>query len=172
MSVETERSQSRKRAATKILAAAALVATVLGLLAAGMFSTFGRSGEPESSKPSIGPSLEGTFKVDFGPVAAADGRPVPGSSRTETWSARSVCRDNGCIATASSLDPQQPEGPPKETMVFDYIDGDWLLVSESPGKCTTASGEVDAQSWSVITLAPRLDGSLSGVYTWATAPDL
>ena len=45
-------------------------------------------------------------------------------------------------------------------------------MTQSPGKCTTAAGVLDAQSWSVISLAPRLDGSLSGVYTWATAPDL
>ena len=105
----------KKRTITKALAAAALVAIVLGMFASCLFSNYGSSTKPESNKPAkTGPSLDGTFAVDFGPLASADGKPVPGSSRSETWLARSVCRDNGCgshgIATGSAEARRSTEG--------------------------------------------------------------
>lgn len=163
-------SKGSKRALVKLLAAAALVALVLGGFAACLY-TVRPSGPEEPAAPS-GPALDGTFKVDIGPTATPDGKPVAGTARTETWVARSHCRDNVCVATVAVVDPLNPAGPPLQSMVFDYVGGDWLLVREAPDKCMTEGVEVDVQGWTVMSLKPRLDGSLGGEYTWATAPAL
>jgi serine/threonine-protein kinase len=159
-----------KRTVVKLLAALALVATVLGGFAACLFTV--RSNDEAANPVPSGPALEGSFKVDIGPTATPDGKPVAGSARTETWVARSNCRDTECVATVAVLNPTDPSGPPQLTMVFDYIDGDWLTVREAPDKCKVGDAEVDVTGWSVISLRPKLDGSLSGEYTWATAPAL
>ncbi len=165
-----------KRIIVKTLAAAALTALVFGTFAAYLYITDRSSADSESEAAvDTGPKLDGTFYVDFGPLAGPDGEPIPGSSRSEMWVARSACGDNGCIATVSLVDPESPEGPPKDTMVLDYIGKEWVLVKERPGKCDTGNpeiGTVDAQSWSIITLTPRLDETMTGVYTWVTSPEL
>ncbi len=45
-------------------------------------------------------------------------------------------------------------------------------MREAPDKCKVGDVEVDATGWTVISLRPRLDGSLAGEYTWATTPAL
>jgi hypothetical protein len=159
-----------KRTLVRLLAALALVATVLGGFAACLFSV--RSNDEAAETAKSGPALDGSFKVDIGPTATPDGKPVAGSARTETWVARSNCRGSDCVATVAVVNPKDPDGPPQQTMVFDYLGGDWLLVREAPDKCKVGDIEVDVTGWSIITLRPRLDGSLSGEYTWATAPAL
>lgn len=158
-----------KRTLVKLLAAIALIAVILGGFAACLFTV--RSTD-EATDTRSGPSLEGNFKVDIGPTATPDGKPVAGTARTETWAARSTCRGSECVATVSVVDPKNPSGPPALTLVFDYIDGDWLSVREAPDKCKVGDAEVDVTGWSIIALRPRLDGSMSGEYTWATAPAL
>lgn len=159
-----------KRTLVRLLAALALVATVLGGFAACLFTV--RSDNEAANAVTEGPALEGSFKVDIGPTATPDGKPVAGSARTETWVARSTCRDSDCVATVVVVNPKDPSGPPSLTMVFDYIDGDWLTVREAPDKCKVGDAEVDVTGWSIISLRPKLDGSMSGEYTWATAPAL
>ena len=158
-----------KRTLVKLLAAIALIAVILGGFAACLFTV--RSTD-EAADTGSGPALQGSFKVDIGPTATPDGKPVAGTARTETWVARSTCRDTECVATVSVVDPKNPSGPPALTMVFDYIDGDWMSVREAPDKCKVGDAEVDVTGWSIIALRPRLDGSMSGEYTWATAPAL
>lgn len=158
-----------KRTLVKLLAAVALIAVILGGFAACLFTV--RSTD-EATDAKSGPALDGSFKVDIGPSATPDGKPVAGTARTETWVARSTCRGTDCVATVSVVDPKNPSGPPALTMVFDYIDGDWLAVREAPDKCKVGDAEVDVTGWSIISLRPRLDGSMSGEYTWATAPAL
>lgn len=163
------RSKDTKRTLVKLLAAIALIAVILGGFAACLFTV--RSTD-EATDTRFGPTLEGSFKVDIGPTATPDGEPVAGTARTETWAARSTCRGTECVATVSVVDPKNPSGPPALTMVFDYIDGDWLSVREAPDKCKVGDAEVDVTGWTIISLRPRLDGSMSGEYTWATAPAL
>jgi len=158
-----------KRTLVKLLAAVALIAVILGGFAACLFTV--RSTD-EATEANAGPALQGSFKVDIGPTATPDGKPVAGTARTETWVARSTCRGTECVATVSVVDPKNPSGPPALTMVFDYIDGDWLTVREAPDKCKVGDAEVDVTGWNIISLRPRLDGSMSGEYTWATAPAL
>ncbi|GAA2538526.1 hypothetical protein [Mycolicibacterium diernhoferi] len=162
--------KNTKRTLVKLLAAVALIAVILGGFAACLFTVGSADEAAENAKS--GPALDGSFKVDVGPTATPDGKPVAGTARTETWVARSECRDSECLATVAVVNPQDPSGPPALTMVFDYIDGDWLAVREAPDKCKVGDAEVDATGWTVISLRPRLDGSLSGEYTWATTPAL
>ncbi|KRD05254.1 hypothetical protein ASE48_18880 [Mycobacterium sp. Root265] len=158
-----------KHTLVKLLAAVALIAVILGGFAACLFTV--RSTD-EATETNAGPALQGSFKVDIGPTATPDGKPVAGTARTETWVARSTCRGTECVATVAVVDPKNPSGPPSLSMVFDYIDGDWLTVREAPDKCKVGDAEVDVTGWTVISLRPRLDGSMSGEYTWATAPAL
>jgi hypothetical protein len=37
-------------------------------------------------------------------------------------------------------------------------------VREAPDKCKTGDVETDVQGWTVITLKPQLDGSMTGEY--------
>jgi serine/threonine-protein kinase len=164
-------SKSAQRTLVRLLAAAALVATVLGGFAACLF-TVGLPGK-QAATPKIGPVLDGTFKVDIGPTATPDGKPVPGTARTETWVARSACHDGGgCVATVAVVDPRKPGEPARDTLVFDYVGGDWLMVREAPDKCKVGDADVAVQGWTIMKLQSRIDGSLGGEYTWATAPAL
>lgn len=158
-----------KRTLVKLLAAIALIAVILGGFAACLFTV--RS-DDAATEAASGPALQGSFKVDIGPTATPDGKPVAGTARTETWAARSTCRGTECVATVSVVDPKNPSGPPALTMVFDYVDGDWLSVREAPDTCKVGDADVAVTGWSIISLRPRLDGSMSGEYTWATAPAL
>lgn len=164
-------SKGAQRTLVKLLAAAALIATVLGGFAACLF-TLGMPGK-EAEAPKAGPVLNGSFKVEIGPIATPDGKPVAGTARTETWVARSTCREGGpCVATVAIIDPRKPDAPASDNLVFDYVDGDWLMVREAPDKCKVGDVEVDAQGWTIIKLKARIDGSFEGEYTWATAPPL
>ncbi len=163
-------SKDTKSTLVKLLAAAALVAVLLGGFAACLYTVRDSGGEQAASK--TGPALEGTFKVDIGPTATPDGKPVAGTARTETWVARSVCKGTDCVATVAVVNPQDAAGAPLYTMVFDYLDGDWLQVREAPDTCKVGDVDTDVQGWTVISLTPQLDGSMNGEYTWATAPAL
>ena len=104
--------------------------------------------------------LDGTYSVAKTPGAGAD-----------TWMARSACDGDGCVATVSIVDPNRTDGIPFRTKVFDLIDGRWTAIGEDPGRCTPeATGEpLDTAVWTVITLQPRPDGTLTGTYDEAAA---
>lgn len=164
-------SKGAQRTLVKLLAAAALIATVLGGFAACLF-TLGMPGKGDEA-PKTGPVLNGSFKVDIGPIATPDGKPVAGTARTETWVARSACHDGGgCVATVAIIDPRKPDAPAQDNLVFDYVDGDWMMVREAPDKCKVGDVDVDAQGWTIMKLRSLIDGSFNGEYTWATAPAL
>ena len=71
-----------KHTLVKLLAAVALIAVILGGFAACLFTV--RSTD-EATDTNAGPALQGSFKVDIGPTATPDGKPVAGTARTETW---------------------------------------------------------------------------------------
>ncbi len=138
----------------------ALVGTAL-LIAGGAFAVVKLVGHDDSAI-NAGP-LTGTYRTDFGPIVGLDETTDPNAAPvlTATYGLRSVCRSNGCVATASRLSGAPVAVP---TMVFDEIGGHWVAVALAPDQCRDASAEF----WQVVTLQPRPDGSLAGEYT-ATA---
>lgn len=140
-----------------------VIAVLLGvavLAAAGIFAatTLARHSGPTPAGP-----LAGTYKADFGPLLAIDDPSAPGTPAelSATYGFRSICRDNGCVATASRL-TGAPLGP--AGLVFDQIDGRWVAVSVTSSRCRGVTGEF----WQVFTLQPRPDGTLAGEYTSAS----
>lgn len=108
---------------------------------------------PPTSLP--GPTFDGTFQAAFGPPTDALGDPMDGAARTETWAVRSWCATEGCVATASAVGAAAFA----PTLVFDFVDGRWLAVSElTVNDCDNQPN----QRWEVVSLEPRPDGTLTG----------
>jgi hypothetical protein len=76
---------------------------------------------------------------------------------SETWRLRSACGANGCVATAST-----GGGYSTKNLVFDNFGGRWVAVSTSQGKCAGRDG---TELWTVISLQPQADGSMTGEAT-------
>ena len=113
---------------------------------------------PPKPAPNTGP-FTGVYTVDFGRVTGVDGKEAPGATTTsETWGVRSVCRPDGCVATASRLTGETMQ---IATMVFDQVGGSWLAVSVGSTTCGKAEGEV----WETFSLQTRSDGTLGGEST-------
>jgi len=113
---------------------------------------------PPKPAPNTGP-FTGASTVAFGRVTGVDGKEAPGATpTTETWGVRSVCRPDGCLATASRLTGETMQ---IATMVFDQVGGSWLAVSVGSTTCGKAEGEV----WETYSLQTRSDGTLSGEST-------
>jgi hypothetical protein len=120
---------------------------------------------PQPPQPS-GQTFDGTFSVQLGPRTTVQGVEVPGTAIAVTWMARSTCGDDGCVATATELTPAAQGDPRPPKMVFDFVDGRWVSVRESPSQCATAKGDpIDVQGWQAYSLEPRPDGTLVGSYT-------
>jgi serine/threonine-protein kinase len=135
----------------------AIVAVVAAIALANSGSSHARSTRPTpSALPNTGP-FTGTFTVDMGPEMQADGTPATGEGTakfSETWQLRSACNANGCVATASAGGTY-----PGKELVFDNVGGRWLAVTTSRNGCGTRQ---DDEKWSVISLQPQPDGTLSG----------
>jgi serine/threonine-protein kinase len=102
----------------------------------------------------------GTYRADFSAPTLIDGGPLSGSKpSTATWGVRSVCRPDGCVATASRV--SGAGGPPVSSLVFDEVSGRWVAVGLATDECNNKSSEI----WDVVTLRPRLDGTLTGEYS-------
>ena len=99
---------------------------------------------PGTSTPAkpVGP-LDGTFTAEFGPKTELVGEPYEGSLISEpydgTWSIRSACRANGCVATASLVNRQNSAS---SMLVFDDIDGRWVAVTVRSGECENIATDV------------------------------
>jgi serine/threonine protein kinase len=150
----------RRVAITGVIA----VVAVLAVVAAIVVSTSGDSTPATSTSqtptalPNTGP-FTGTFTADFGPQLKFSGEPIEGSDAVpfqETWRLRSVCRANGCVATAAT----GGQFPAKE-VVFDDVRGRWLAVITSQAKCNN----LDSERFDVISLQPRPDGTMTGEWT-------
>jgi serine/threonine protein kinase len=99
-------------------------------------------------------AFTGTFTVDFGPQLNAAGNPQGGPPSKETWRLRSACGANGCVANA--INNNDPLG----ARVFDFVDGRWLAVTNTPAKCK----DHDGQAWNIMSVQPQPDGTLSGEF--------
>jgi serine/threonine protein kinase len=112
---------------------------------------------PAAAAPNAGP-FTGVYRADFGPVTDLDGAPHPGAVPSAgVYGLRSVCGDNGCVATASQLSGAAFAS----TLVFDEVGGSWVAVAISSSPCHNATAEI----WEVFTLRPRSDGTLTGEHT-------
>jgi predicted Ser/Thr protein kinase len=107
-----------------------------------------------------GAPFTGTFKADFGPPTAMNGKPTGDAApQAMTWGVRSACHLNSCLATATR---RSPEGMMTlANLVFDNIGGRWVAVGVATDQCRGAPVEV----WQTFTLEPRPDGTLAGEFT-------
>lgn len=138
-----------------------LGAALAALLIAGCSSQTSQTGiDTATGAAQPTPAFDGTYSVSQVPGTGAD-----------TWMARSVCDGDRCVATVSIVDPNRTDGVPFRTKVFDFLDGRWTAVAEDPGQCTPqATGEpLDTAVWTVISLEPKPDGTLTGTYDEAAA---
>ncbi|MFV8316805.1 hypothetical protein [Mycobacterium sp. 23] len=147
----------RRRAGRAGILAAVLVVVVFASIVAVI--VLSRRSAEESTAAPAGP-LDGTFIAEFGPRTDIFGNAYQGNVVTENfdgpWSIRSMCRANGCLATAS----YGRQNSKLSRLVFDEIDGRWLAVAVAPGTCDTVGTDV----WVIFTVQPRPDGTLSGEY--------
>jgi serine/threonine-protein kinase len=127
------------------------------------------SGTPQASSTSAstaapantGP-FTGTFAVKVTAATLAAGDPatdVDAKAYTDTWTLRSACSANGCVATASAGNFEVSD------MVFDQVGGSWFAVAISHIDCDRPHDE----AWNVVSLTPQPDGTMSGEVTRATA---
>ena len=113
---------------------------------------------PKTPPPNTGP-FTGVYRADFARITSIEGQPPPGATpTTETWGVSSVCRNTGCVATATRLTGETMQVP---TMVLDQISGSWVAVSVGSSTCNNADGEI----WESFTLEPHPDGTLAGEAT-------
>jgi hypothetical protein len=111
--------------------------------------------------------FDGSYQVTFGLRTTLSGNQVPDTDGTVTWAARTACRDTGCITTATEAAPTHGAGDPRPpTMVFDYVDGRWISVTEVAAECIGADGKpITVSGWQTYVLEPKDDGTLTGTYT-------
>jgi predicted Ser/Thr protein kinase len=107
-----------------------------------------------------GAPFTGTFKADFGPPTAMNGKPTGDAApQAMTWGVRSACHLNSCLATATR---RSPEGiMTLANLVFDNVGGRWVAAGVATDQCRGAPVEV----WQTFTLEPRPDGTLAGQFT-------
>ncbi len=115
-----------------------------------------------SAAPNSGP-FTGVYQVQFGQGATLDGKPAANVKPTSaTYAVRSVCRDSGCVATASRL---SGEGRLASSIVFDQVGERWLAVAIDPDNCRGIAGEI----WEVFDLKPGPNATFTGEYRGAAA---
>ncbi|CAN5767626.1 hypothetical protein BH09ACT7_BH09ACT7_35090 [soil metagenome] len=139
----------------------AVVASTAAFLIGSFSSRTSSSSESSSSAPSSGPSINGTYRVDYDAKAQSkNGKPVPADPIPAlAWSFRSACPDDGCVATASRL----REGGSDLKVVLDLIDGHWVEAHMAEaGSCPGGASAPHLSSWS---LEPRPDGTFTGTQT-------
>ncbi|MCP9274549.1 serine/threonine protein kinase [Mycolicibacterium arenosum] len=155
-----------------LLVMGAVVGAVL-LVAAAVFAALtltGNSDEPVTATsppsgaqppsvtgppPNTGP-FTGVYRADFARATNLDGAVPPGGGpSTGTFGVRSVCADNGCVATSSMRNGAEFLAP---SVVFDEVGDHWLAVTVAPGICRG----VTTDTWQVFRLTPRPDGTLAG----------
>jgi hypothetical protein len=117
---------------------------------------------PTSAKPS-GPSLNGVYTVDTGPYEEyVNPKMRPADAYRVAF--RSVCTDEGCVATQSAVDKDDRPLAGEPARVFDFVGGNWRWAGDVEGTCSRA-GSQDALTghyFKSMSLAPQSDGTLTG----------
>jgi serine/threonine-protein kinase len=154
----------KRRPRLLIGALAGVVVLIVASVVTGTMLT--RGGDPATTTPTntaTPPSgmapFTGIYRADFSATTLMDGQSVEGAvPMTARWGVRSVCRPEGCVATAQRL---SGEGPAVSGLIFDEVDGKWVAVGLGSDQCHNAPVEV----WDVFTLQPRPDGTLTGEFS-------
>jgi hypothetical protein len=152
-----------KSATGRIVALVGLIAVVAST-AAILIGTFTRATKPSSessSSPTSGPSIDGTYRVDYDAEAQSkNGKPAPAEPIPAlAWSFHSACPVAGCVATASRL----REGGADLKVVLDLIDGRWVEAHMAEaGSCPGGATAPHLVAW---TLEPKPDGTFAGTQT-------
>ena len=153
----------------------ALVVLAAGGVFAGMKLSQSSETAPPAPTPAPGPApntgpFTGAYTAEFKPSDTFGEPDEDAAPATGKGDIRSVCRSTGCVATATAT-----SGPMLQSrFVFDDVDGQWTAVGTAsvtapPPNVSGFKGcHFPAEYWSVITLRPRADGSLSGDYTAAS----
>src|SRR6201991_4133502 len=142
------------------------LAGVLVLIVAGVVAgtVLTRGDKPAATPPDTAaapgmPDFTGIYRADFSATTLMDGQLVEGATpSTARWGVRSMCRPEGCVATALRL---SGTGPAVSSLVFDEVDGNWVAVGLGSDQCHNTPIEV----WDVFTLQPRPDGTLAGEFS-------
>ena len=155
-----------------LLVALATVVAVTGAVGAGIYWT------RHKPAPVIQSSLEGTYRIVYDDAKRTTNGIVsqkPPAKQTITWWAyRSHCTSNGCVATGTMLDPENPtvQATPPQTVIRNFVDGDWTVTSEpirvDRPRCIGDNGALGPGSNLAVannTATPQPDGGLKGVYT-------
>ena len=157
----------------------ALLAVVV-LIAGGVFAAvkFSQKTDPAAPTPSAAPTsasptatpntgpFTGVYRANYGSITGLNDNPGPDTAKpTDTYAIRSACRPTGCVATASRLSGTTAFPGP---IVFDEIGGRWFAVALSAVPCKT---DPATESWEVLVLQPRPDGTLAGEFTATTSND-
>jgi serine/threonine kinase PknH len=167
--------KNRKRRGISIAAALVAVAVIaIGIAVAVTNRGGGRDSVAASPSPTALPNsgpFTGVYRSDFGPENTAFGKAFDTGTASGSFSIRSACGSNGCVAVAVTSQPSVIQ----KTLLFDDVGGNWLSVgvangapeSVSPGLLKSCNGGNFVDIWEVITLQPKPDGTLSGQYTAA-----
>jgi hypothetical protein len=162
--------KSRTRRRIALAGGAAVIATIIVVLAVVFTNGSERANRPPASPTKTAPAntvpFTGVYRADFGP-SATNGKPDQGATpSTGQWAVRSACPAAGCVATATATG-----GPTLQSaFVFDDIGGQWHAVSAAsvasppPGVSGFHGCTFPAEYWTFITLQPRPDGTLAGQY--------
>lgn len=115
------------------------------------------------------PLLDGVYRLNF-PAGQQTSFDSPSPSGPWTWllAVRSACPANGCVATATDLDPDNPQVPSSSQMtyVFRQSGGRWI---SSQAQGFTCEGKKTA-GISTLSFARSGDGTLSGDRTQSAQP--
>jgi serine/threonine protein kinase, bacterial len=125
--------------------------------------------------------LDGTYRLlyDYTKLTS-NGAPAPANitDNTRWYAFRSLCRSTECVATATALDPKNPQlvdSSSSITAILHFVDGHWEGTSSRYQNgyqtCLGVDGKVVAGTDTEATaflLEPQPDGSLRGVKTITT----
>ncbi|WP_077078676.1 hypothetical protein [Mycobacterium numidiamassiliense] len=146
--------ESRKRRLV-VLSSAGVIVVVAVVVAALVLTSAHHGGASQASSTSASPApaantgpFTGTFAVRVSAATLAGGGPdEDGDAKayTDTWTLRSACSANGCVATASANNFEVSD------MVFDNIGNSWFAVAISHIDCSRPNDE----AWNVVSLAPQ-----------------
>lgn len=118
----------------------------------------------------------GTYRLDYDFLNSTNNqgvRNLSSGNRSYWWAFHSMCTAAGCAATGASLDAANHKEPEGLAAVFHFDEGHWRdnpsqfrATCGSGRRAGTATDENTVSS--ALDLAPRTDGTVTGVETQTT----